>query len=304
MEALPEPRQRASFNTHTFFFGRYYLLNVLGYGLATIAVLRWNHLFETTSPWWLFGLVPLFLTRFRYIIAGAAVLILLTLWHYRMEMSWGLAILCIAAIYLGHLSAVFIHNAAHLNFRPLWLNGVIGEACALQQLSAGLVVWRFFHAHHHAFPDDPERDPHPPKGYTFWQFIDVARLLIARRLEGLYLKNWGDTAETRKRWKQQNLLLLLSRFAKTLFVFSLLGPKYFALAFVPSYISNVLCLAAFNYFTHQEQPEGTVEARNLRGSPYFDFCNRFLFGVYYHKNHHRNPRAFNPMSVDADPRVA
>ena len=300
MEALSQAQRRASFTTDPFFFGRYYLLNVVGYGLATILVLNWNHLLTTTSPWWLFGLVPLFLTRFRYIIAGAAALGVLVVWQYRTEMTWGLAILSIAAVYLGHLSAVFIHNAAHLNFRPLWLNTVIGEVCALQQLSAGLVVWRFFHAQHHAFPDDPERDPHPPKGYTFWQFIDVARLLIARRLAGLYLKNWGDTADTRKRWKQQNLLLLASRFTKTLFIFSLLGPKYFVLAFLPSYISNVLCLAAFNYFTHQEDLDGSVGARNLAGSPYFDFCNRFLFGVYYHRNHHLNPRAFNPMKADTE----
>lgn len=303
MNVQSRPHQRASFSSHRFFFGRYYLLNILGYGLATVAVLSWNHLFETTSLWWLFGLVPLFLTRFRYIIAGAAVLIALALWHYRTELSWGLAIASIAAIYLGHLSAVFIHNAAHLNFKPRPLNAVIGELCALQQLSAGLVVWRYFHAQHHAFPDDPERDPHPPKGYDFWNFIDVARLLIARRLEGLYLKAWGNTAETRRRWKQQNLLLLLARFVKTLFVFCLLGPKYFVLAFLPSYISNVLCLAAFNFYTHQEQADGTIEARNLRGNAYFDFCNRFLFGVYYHQNHHRNPRVFNPMNVDADSKV-
>src|SRR5262245_23521829 len=99
MNALSEPRQRTSFSTHPFFFGRYYLLNILGYGLATIAVLRWNHLFEATSPWWLFGLVPLFLVRFRYIIAGAAVLALLAVWHYRTEISGALAVLCIAAIY-------------------------------------------------------------------------------------------------------------------------------------------------------------------------------------------------------------
>lgn len=290
-------KTRSSYSTDPFLFGRYYLLNIIGYGIATAVVLHWNGLFETTSPWWLLSLTPLFFTRFRYIVFGALILSALVIWQYGSEISWVTGMLVLVAVYVGHLTAVFIHNAAHKNFKPYWLNEVIGEICALQQLSAGLLVFRFIHSQHHAFPDDPLADPHPPKGYTFWQFIDVARLLIGRRLEEIYLKNWGNSTDSRKRCKQQNVLLLASRFTKTLFVFSLLGPKLFVLLFLPSYISNVFLFAAFNYFTHRELPDGSVEVRNLAGNPYYDLCNRILFGVMYHKNHHIKPRAFNPQKA-------
>lgn len=39
---------------------------------------------------------------------------------------WHLALLPIA-IYLGGISAIFMHNASHRSFRPLWLNRLMGE---------------------------------------------------------------------------------------------------------------------------------------------------------------------------------
>ena len=167
----------------------------------------------------------------------------------------------------------------------------------LQQLSAGLVVFRYMHLLHHTHPDDPENDPHPPKGYSFWQFVDTARVLVGRRLESKYLQIWGDTIKTRATWRQQGILIFAARFCKTLFVFSLLGPRWFVVAFLPSYVANVLLYAGFNYYTHAEQPDGSIEVKDLKGTLYFDLCNRFLFGIMYHKTHHLFPNLFNPMKA-------
>lgn len=292
-------KRHRTFSTDPFFFGRYYITNILFYFTATAVTLSLNGLLNQISPWWFLSLVPLFLTRFRYIIAGGAVLSSVVIWQFAPEITWITGVLLIAALYIGHLSAVFIHNASHRSFKPVWLNGVIGELCALQQLSAGLVVFQYIHGQHHAYPDDPVRDPHPPKGKTFWEFVDTARVMVGNRLQAIYLQKWGDTAANCKKWKLQNILLLTARFSKTLFVFSLLGPKWFALLFIPSYVSNVFIFAAFNYFSHRERPDGTMEVKDLQGNLYWDTCNRILFGVMYHKSHHDHPRAFNPMSYVA-----
>ena len=77
----------------------------------------------------------------------------------------------------------------------------------------------------------------------------------------------------------------------------------------PSFPSNVywsethlhtgLSLDAFNYYTHEQQPDGSVEVVNLDMNLYYRFCNTFLFGVFYHKNHHDKPNLFNPMRLGA-----
>jgi fatty acid desaturase len=292
-----KPRGGSLLSKHPFALGRYYLINIGVYALATAGVLYWNRLFDTVSFWWIFSLVPLFLNRFRFIAGGSLLLSIIVLVNYWAEISWIYVLLFLTALYLGHLSAVLIHNAVHNNFKPLWLNPVIGELCALQQLSAGFPVFRFIHNEHHGHSDDPEKDPHPPTGYTFWEFVDVSRSLIQRRLTAIYLKKWGDTEKSKTAWKLQENLLVSSRFVKIIFLFSLLGPKIFVLLFLPSYLSNVFLFAAFNYFTHRTNHSGITEILNLDHNWYYKFCNKTLFGVFYHKNHHLRPKLFNPMNM-------
>ncbi|TXL12550.1 hypothetical protein BMR06_17375, partial [Methylococcaceae bacterium HT5] len=85
---------------------------------------------------------------------------------------------------------------------------------------------------------------------------------------------------------------------KTFFLFSLLGPKVFVLLFIPSYLANVFLFATFNYFTHHKKADETYEILNLDHNLYYKFCNKTLFGVMYHKNHHLRPRLFNPMDME------
>ncbi|MFA5984799.1 MAG: fatty acid desaturase [Methylococcaceae bacterium] len=289
-----KPRGKGILSRHPFWLGKYYAVNIAIYTLAALAVLSWNQLFASVSLWWLLSLVPLFLNRFRYIAVGSALLAIATLSIYGSAISWIYLILLPIAIYIGHLSAVFIHNAVHDNFKPIWLNPIIGELCALHQLSAGYPVFRLIHNQHHSHADDPVKDPHPPMGYSFWDFVDQSRALIKSRLTAMYFDKWGDSLDTRKNWQIQSVLLIAVRFSKTLFLFALLGPKIFVLLFLPSYLSNVFLFAAFNYFTHIEKEDGSTEILNLDNNWYYKICNRTLYGVFYHKNHHLRPKLFDP----------
>jgi len=291
--------KRGLLNNDPFFLGKYYLKNILFFTLASGVVLYSNELFKTVSPWWVLCLIPLFLNRFRFIAGGSILLAVITLYSFWSGISWVYLLFLPIAIYIGHLSAVFIHNAVHNNFKPLWLNPIVGWVCALQQVSAGAPVFKYIHSAHHVYPDDPEKDPHPPQGYTFWEYVDVSRSLIGNWLARQYLQKWGDSEKSRKMWEIQNKLLLCSRFAKTFFLFSLLGPKIFVLLYLPSYLSNVFLFAAFNYFSHPEKEDGTTEILNLDSNLYFKVCNKILFGIMYHKNHHLRPILFNPMEMKA-----
>jgi fatty acid desaturase len=280
-----------------FWTGRYYLTNVVVYFLLSIGVLHWTNLFENVSLWWTLSLVPILLHSFRYIVSGTFILIAIATTSYWQELSSLYLIFLPAAIYFGHITAVFIHNAAHYNFKPIWLNPIVGELCALQQLSAGYPVFQYIHNQHHAYPDVPDKDPHPTRGYTFWRYIDVSRSLIQKRLTAIYFETHGESEHNKQLWKMQMILLLGARFAKAFFLFSLLGPKVFALLYLPSYLSNVFFFASFNYFTHVEQDDGSTEILNLENTAYFRVCNRILFGVMSHKNHHLRPGLFNPIKL-------
>jgi len=294
-EARKKSRSDRILSKHPFALGKYLVLNIVIYSIVTAGILFWNRLFETISWWWVLSLLPLFLNHFRYIIGGTLLLSMAVFATYTTEITWIYLLLFPASIYVGHLSAVLLHNAVHNIFRPSWLNPIIGEVCALHQISAGFPVFRLVHYQHHIHSDDPEKDPHPSLGYTFWSYIDVGRVLVMKRLKAIYFENWGDSEKSQNLWKTQEILLVCSRFVKTFFWFSLLGPKLFALVFVPSYISYIYLFASFNYFTHHEKDDGTIEILNLDNNWYFKFCNKTLFGVFYHKNHHLRPRLFNPM---------
>lgn len=281
-------------------FGQYYLCNVLVYSTLICIAIVFLRPFETMSMWWVLSLVPLFLSRLIFILIGWLILSITSLYFYSSEFEWVYLLGLPICMYIGALSATLIHNAAHYNFRPRWVNYLIGELCALQQLSAGYPVWRAMHFQHHAYPDDPANDTHPPQGLSFYQFINQSRVLIGKWFEHAHMQLWGDTPESRASWKRQEVLMLLARFSKVLLIFVLLGPLYFSIFYLPSYIANVLFLASFNYFTHEQNEDGTVSIVNLDHNFYYRFCNKLLFGVFFHKNHHMKPKFFNPQRMPTE----
>lgn len=205
-----------------------YFFNIVFFLLLAAIVNSYSNIYNEISWWWFLCLIPLFLNRLIYIMIGSIILSVITVIKYQSEVSFLMVLMIPLSVYLGHLSAVFIHNAVHYNFKPPWLNRFVGELCALHQVSAGFSVFQFIHFEHHAHWSDSSSDPHSPVGKTFWEFIDTSRGLIISRLETIYKEIWPDNSLN---WKTQNSLLVLSRFSKVFFIFTLIGPKFFVLFF-------------------------------------------------------------------------
>jgi len=55
------------------------------------------------------------------------------------------------ALYAGVLSDIFIHNATHKSFRPLWLNRAVGELISTHQLY-GFLGWSIPPYHSSSLP--------------------------------------------------------------------------------------------------------------------------------------------------------
>ena len=200
------------------------------------------------------------------------------------------------ALLLCGLPSSILHNCAHRNVGPRVLNDIVGELLGTVMLY-GYRGFSLGHMFHHKFPDNPEFDPHPPRGYSFLRFVisPVKATLVI--LERAYLKEFGDTDETRRNLLLQKFFFNFSISLKVLFWFLVFGPKVFIAFYLVLYISNIFVFAHINYATHVEDELGNSKIINLNNHLYFKIVNVVSFGGYFHKNHHRKPSAFNPSSI-------
>jgi stearoyl-CoA desaturase (delta-9 desaturase) len=74
-----------------------------------------------------------------------------------------------------------------------------------------------------------------------------------------------------------------------------MGPELFVFMYVPSFIIFSLGFAHVNYITHSHDSNGNIEILNKNENIYYKFINMIGSGIYFHKNHHKNPRLMNPM---------
>ena len=213
------------------------------------------------------------------------------LFEFRFQ-NWDL-LLIPAGIFVGIMSAALIHNATHGSLRPAWTNRFWGEICGVHQLY-GFLGWSVAHLLHHKYPDDPERDPHPPDHLPFWKFALNMRLSLRRCLTHAYLQKWGDSVRSRRIWAAKNFFAASGMYVRLLFWFLLLGPVGFTAFYIPSLITNILFFAHFNYYTHRPTDDGKTVILNLNHSIYYHVVNRFFFGIYFHRNHHAHPSYANP----------
>ncbi|MBV8882654.1 MAG: fatty acid desaturase [Chroococcidiopsidaceae cyanobacterium CP_BM_RX_35] len=234
--------------------------------------------------------------NFRYIACSEIFFIAATLYFFQPDFSfWNLALIPLGVI-VGLYSAVMIHNAAHANIKPLWLSRLIGEICGLHQLG-GFTGWVVTHHLHHCFPDDPEKDPHPPHNLQFWKFADEMKNTIRGALTRSYFEIWGETAKSQRIWTGLEILLPINRFLRSLLWLLIGGPIVFTFFFIPSYIGNVLIFYHFNYYTHTQAIGATGDIMNLNHNVFYKLMNTLLFGTYFHKNHHLNPNLFDPRKL-------
>ncbi len=241
---------------------------------------------------------PYMLLRYHIISLGVMVLIdalLIFCGRGSLKFTFSLWYLMLVppAIAFGSISAALIHNATHGSIRPRWLNGVVGEIFGTHQLY-GFAGWAIQHYIHHLYPDDSQKDPHAPGMLPFWSFTWRMQKQTHACIRREYYENHGQSEKTRRIWAVRHLIWILVYFSKVLFWFLLLGPNVFVWFYIPSLISNILFFAHFNYYTHREREDGTVDILNLDHNLYYKMVNFIAFGIYFHKLHHTNPALFNP----------
>lgn len=204
----------------------------------------------------------------------------------------------LVSIFLGHYLAAILHNAAHGNFQPNFLNRPVGELTGFL-LSYGYMPFLAIHRLHHAFTDR-ELDPHSPKGKTMFQFLLTVRLQIFKQLDKCYHLAYeyaGEKPEYHKNWKAVQTVMVLNRALRFFLMIALLGPTVFLLFVLPCYLVNFLVFTIYNYKMHIDEESsvvGDLKLRNLNNNWYQKIINATCHGVLYHKNHHEQCGFFDP----------
>jgi fatty acid desaturase len=242
----------------------------------------------------------------RQLALMGALSIALLSWHspgfYRYSFAWWHLCLIPLGVYVGGMSAVFIHNATHNSFPNRLLNEACGWLAGLHQLW-GFTGWRLIHLVHHQYSDNVDMDPHPPSDKSFWQFARGMFYHSSRTISSRYREHWGDNAQTVRLQKTVNLLFPIMTAVTLAFWFLLLGTAGFVFFYIPSYVANHLLFVGVNYTAHPKDPAtGQSKAANLDHTLYFKLANFFWCGIYYHANHHRKPQYFNPKYMPESPR--
>lgn len=214
--------------------------------------------------------------------------------------AWWHPLLILPAIYIGGLSAVFIHNACHGSFKPRWMNVVAGEVAGMHQLW-GFMGWKLIHLMHHHYSDDLRYDPHPPADYTFMQFMKHMFLKSSQKVTERYREHYGETKRTIILHRILKPVFLSMAACNVLFWFLLLGPTLFLWLYVPSYLFNHWIFSHVNYYSHPKDETGKTYAVNRDDTLYTKLGNVLWFGLYYHGNHHRKPLLFNPKKMVENP---
>lgn len=191
-----------------------------------------------------------------------------------------------------------LHIASHNSYWTGWISRSIGEFFSFFFL-VGFPEWQQIHMEHHKHSDDPEKDPHPPKGLTFIQFLLSMRNSVRKVFIRFYFKLWGDNDQSRKNIKYFALLAIGSQFLKLLFWFLVFGPIGFAVFYSTCVVIKNFSYAHFNYYTHVQHETG-IKIINLKNGPLWQFINTITFGLYHHKNHHQRPYLFNPAVINTE----
>jgi fatty acid desaturase len=282
------------YESSPYFLLNYQILSFFAY-LGILIFLYFFHPFDfapSPMPWFL-ALTPLLFNSIIGLIFVAVAAVALFANYYENLPTAILFTLPIAGIYFGMLAVQLIHLAAHQNFRPRWLNRVVGEILSIHLLS-GFPSFVVLHLLHHQNPDDPELDPHPNGDLSFLAYF----LSIKGKLRSHFAKRffllWGESPRTRFIWNLGQILLPLHRVMRAAILLAVGGPVGFTLFFLPSFIANHLTFAHINYFTHERQEDGSVRIVNLNHNWLYRGLNILMLGGYLHRNHHEAPWLWHP----------
>jgi stearoyl-CoA desaturase (delta-9 desaturase) len=180
-----------------------------------------------------------------------------------------------------------VHNASHRNL-PAWINTIAGEVLGAV-VATRFASWEILHRRHHQYFEDREKDPHPTESSFFRFLLNSMVLNLEKNLHQQYYERFGDTPATRLRERVRSLFSFATMLVLMAFWHALLGPVLFFMVYLPASIFGMLVVAHFNWVTHGHDSAPL----NLDHGPY-RFLNVLLFGMYLHRNHHRDPSWFNP----------
>ena len=251
----------------------------------------------TSLPYAQFKRDPHFYVKYDglYALATVAVIgaIFATGYHAPVQaFEWWVPLLLVPATYVVIMAHVFIHNASHGNF-PKALNRIVGEICGVIVLTK-FTSWEIVHRRHHRHPDDAEHDPHPAER-SYWPYAWHTLVRVEQQLQNEYYDCHGDTPASRRYERIRSVWSFATSITALLAWFLLLGPVLFFVVFVPASVLAGLFVIHFNWSGHNAHTEtGAIEPVNI-DSGWFWLGNRLFFGIYFHANHHRVARVFNPM---------
>ena len=289
------------FRKDPYYLLKYYFANIAGLTAASALIaVSFSRLDDFHYlALWLVGLILFVLPSFSLIFLSGLYYVLLIGIAQPQDLQLASLALVPVGILAGTVSAALMHNAAHGNFRHSWENRLWGELCGLFQLT-GFAGWCISHFIHHAAPDDPAKDPHPPGERTFRDYVNAMGQMMKANLTDKYFETFGDNAHSRATWSLVNWLLPLVRYLRVAVILLLLGPSTFVMLYVPFKIANTLIYGDFNYRTHRPTGDGGYEVLNLNHTIWYKLLNAISFGSYFHKNHHRKANLFNPRHAGND----
>ncbi len=253
--------------------------------------------FWTSLPYAQFKRDPYFYVKYDTVVALLALAVVAALvlsgYHAPVFAPW-MFVFFVPALYVMICAHAFAHNASHGNF-PKAINRLMGELCGVLVLSK-FASWEIPHRRHHRYSDDPVRDPHPAHRH-FWRYAYDTLVNVEKQLQQEYFDVHGDTPENRRYEKMRSTWSFLTAVALGVMWFTLFGPGLFAFIYVPTFILSGLFVIHFNWSGHNAHTkDGKIEPTNL-DTGWFWIGNRIFFGIYYHGNHHKVARAFNPMKL-------
>lgn len=245
-------------------------------------------------PWWLLTIAVFVIPEFFVQLAGSALIVVaFAATGGFAGKPWLLALFPLAGL-AAFMSGMLMHNTAHRNVRPRWLNRAIGEVCGFHQLG-GYAVWSVVHMVHHRYADDPVYDPHPPGTKSFYRYMRTSFSGLITCINRLYREDFIEKdARYRKVWLLTSVVGASSRVTRLVTLLAVLGPAGWACFFVPSYALLTFIYWHFNYVTHRPCADGAMEIRDLDHNAYYRWANRLLGGFYFHRTHHQAPRLFSP----------
>ncbi len=204
--------------------------------------------------------------------------------------------LALVAVPVGWRMASLLHNAGHGNFPGRRVNRAVGELAA-NYLLYGFANFVLIHALHHAY-SDREHDPVSPRGRSFLAFLFAPmRYATARARRYLFLLHRGKRGYEAIRVGEL-VLFHVNIALRALLWFGALGPDLFVSFYLPSVASNVAILAHINFVCHRNRNDGAVEVVNHQEKLYYRVANWVTVGGYFHKNHHLQPRLYDPRALE------